>query len=441
MAFLNALTTSVGWLGGRGEANITLDGRRQNGVYTVERTLGTAILDGAILQSPQLPEPLTDVHGTINLDGDRITVTDLIGRFQQGAVKATGSLSLFDPFAPNSLLTVVLDRVALNLKRIYSGGIDGRVEISGSALLPSIGGYLTLTDGLVFLPDPDAPAPVLDPIGSTPVIRYDDLKILLDRNIRLVSPPTLDFVAEGLLNVRGLLDNPSPAGKIFLRDGRVNLFTTAFTLDQNRFNTAIFDPQYGRDPILDVRMDAAVTQTTRNRIVSNVGAADLTRSRELQDVAIERGGVETIRITATVQGRASQLFDQLELSSTPARPPLELYSLIGGGVSESTEGGGTVAIASSALLTQIQSIVSRALGLRDFRLFPAFDPRTSSLGLGAEVGVRLNDRLSTSFQVILDRDDSVRFGARYRISDDVILHGSTDFNGDDRGSIEFQTRF
>jgi translocation and assembly module TamB len=100
-----------------------------------------------------------------------------------------------------------------------------------------------------------------------------------------------------------------------------------------------------------------------------------------------------------------------------------------------------VAIASSALLTQIQSIVSRALGLRDFRLFPAFDPRTSSLGLGAEVGVRLNDRLSTSFQVILDRDDSVRFGARYRISDDVILHGSTDFNGDDRGSIEFQTRF
>jgi translocation and assembly module TamB len=441
MAFLNALTDSVGWLGGRGEANITLDGRRQNGIYTVERTLGTAIFDGAILQSPQLPEPLTDVRGTIDLNGDRITVTDLIGNFEQGAVKATGNLSLFNPFAEDSRLTVVLDRVALNLKRIYSGGIDGRIDITGSALLPSIGGYLTLTDGLVFLPDPDAPAPAVDPIGSTPVIRYDDLKIRLDNNIRLVSPPTLDFLADGLLTVRGLLDNPSPAGKIFLRDGRVNLFTTAFTLDQSRFNTAIFDPQYGRDPILDVIMGASVTQTTRNRIVSNLDASDVTRSRELQDTALERGGVETIRISATVQGRASQLFDRLELSSTPARPQLELYSLIGGGVSENTEGGGTVAIASSALLTQIQAIVSRALGLRDFRLFPAFDPRTSSLGLGAEVGIRLTDRLSTSFQVILDRDDSVRFGARYRISDDVILRGSTDFNGEDRGSIEFQMRF
>ena len=288
--------------------------------------------------------------------------------------------------------------------------------------------------------DQYAPA-AAQPFENGQIIRYDNLQIQLDRNIRLVSPPTLDFIADGRLIVNGLFDTPSPAGKIFLRDGRVNLFTTAFTLDRSRFNTAIFDPQFGTDPILDVRMRTAVAETTRNRIVSNIDATDNSRARELQDTAVERGGVETVRITASVRGRASQLFDRLELSSTPARPELELYALIGGGISETTEGGGTVALASSALLTQVQAIVGRALGLRDFRLFPAFDPDTSALGLGAEVGVRLNDRLSTSFQAILERDTRFRFGARYRINDSVTLGGSTDFQGDDRGTVEFQFRF
>ena len=289
-------------------------------------------------------------------------------------------------------------------------------------------------------------------LETPPIISYNNLLLELGRGVQIVSFPVLNFVADGKLLVNGPFESPEPSGTIFLRNGQVNLFTTTFTL-AGRENTATFDPEFGLDPVLDVSLRAAVQETTRPRIVSPVGFDRLGTGTEIVDPSIERGGVETVRIEARAQGRASRLFEgfpngegvvqtPLELSSSPARSQTEILSLIGGGALGTLgRQDPSLVVASSALLTQVQSIVGRALGYRDFRLFPAVDPRTSVLGLGAEVGVNITDDFSASVLTILDRGDSTRFSIRYRIDDNWLIRGSTNFDDDNRGAVEFQMRF
>lgn len=453
---LTALTDgALEWLGGEGSLELTIVGE-QVGMgfnYLPLATRGRAEFRDAEFNSPQLPEPLTQVNGTLEFLDDTVVVSELTGQFRRGSVRAAGELPVFSPLPVETPLQVTFDRVELELEDLYEGRIDGTVEVTNSALFPNLGGQLLLTQGQVFIAQAETgTGGEMADLDSPPIISYDNLLLELGRGVQIISFPVLNFVADGKLLVNGPFERPEPNGTIFLRDGQVNLFTTTFTLTRGE-NTATFDPQFGLDPILDVRLRAAVQETTRPRIVSPVGFDRLGTGTEIVDPSIERGAVETVRIEAEAQGLASRLFEgfangetvaqtSLELSSSPARSQTEILSLIGGGALGTLgEQDPSLAVASSAVLTQIQSIVGRALGYRDFRLFPAVDPRTSALGLGAEVGVNLTDDFSASILTILDRDDSTRFSVRYRIDDNWLIRGSTNFDDDNRGAVEFQMRF
>ncbi|WP_159787908.1 translocation/assembly module TamB domain-containing protein [Sodalinema gerasimenkoae] len=454
---LTALTDgALEWLGGEGSLELTIAGE-QIGTgfnYVPLATRGRAEFRDAEFNSPQLPEPLTQVNGTLEFLDDTVVIPELVGQFRQGSVQAAGELPVFSPLPVESPLEVTFDQVELELEGLYSGRIDGVVRVTNSALFPDLGGQVLLTRGQVFIADEENPGTggQMADLETPPIISYNNLLLELGRGVQIVSFPVLNFVAEGKLLVNGPFENPEPSGTIFLRDGQVNLFTTTFTL-AGRDNTATFDPQFGLDPVLDVSLRAAVQETTRPRIISPVGFDRLGTGTEIVDPSIERGGVETIRIEARAQGLASRLFEglpdgegivqtPLELTSSPARSQTEILSLIGGGALGTLgRQDPSLVVASSALLTQVQSIVGRALGYRDFRLFPAVDPRTSALGLGAEVGVNITDDFSASILTILDRGDSTRFSVRYRIDDNWIIRGSTNFDDDNRGAVEFQMRF
>jgi translocation and assembly module TamB len=161
------------------------------------------------------------------------------------------------------------------------------------------------------------------------------------------------------------------------------------------------------------------------------------------------GSLQTVRIEAKVSGAASQLFDNLELSSSPNRTRNEIIGLIGGGFVDTLGRGdstlGIANLAGSALLTNIQGFIGNALGLSEFRLFPTVstdeDRRSSTLGLAAETGVDITPGLSASVLKILTSSQPAQFGLRYRISDKVLFRGSTDFFGDNRAVIEYNARF
>ena len=483
LSLLNLLGQPIAWEGGKGQLNFDVSSAPGQPL----KVQGELILDGAKIKAQALPESLTNVRGRVFADFTGIHVENLRGEFSRGQVVAHGSIPVFGftppelpeepvvqkdadgnaivpliavaPVAPagprkNQPLIVDLQRLAINLKGLYEGGVNGRMVIGGSAFDPKIGGNITLTDGRILLSDPipENVAPGSKSNGRS-AFELKNLKLRLGDNIRVVRAPLLNFVAKGNLDVTGTLDKLQPSGRIDLESGQVNLFTTQFVLARGYRNFAEFRPELGLDPNLNVRLTTAVPEVTRTRIPTNNVSAEINQSLNL---AGNVGGVQTVRIQARVEGPASLLTQNLELKSSPSRSRTEIVSLLGGGFVNTLGRGdgatlGIANFAGSALLTNVQGVIGNAIGLSEFRLFPTLigngTTGTSTLGLAAEAGVdilRTTDGVpivSATALRVLTANQPTQFGLRYRINEQLIFRGSTDFSGDNRAVFEFETRF
>jgi translocation and assembly module TamB len=461
LALMNLFDSPAKWLGGEGAVTLNLGGDLTN--VTAE---GLVALKDASFEVQGLPEPLTNVNGQIRFDRDRVRVEQLAGQFSKGDVAVRGSIPLFNlatnlPIPDNLAvqdclsadatqpLNIQLNKIALSYKGLYRGGVRGCVNVAGNLFEPKVTGEIALFSGQVLLAD-ELPQGGGDPgaAAGSKGLTFNNLRLRLDRDIQIVKAPIVNFVAQGILTVNGNLDAPQPTGEIFLRSGQVNLFTTQFVLARGYPHRASFLPGRGLDPDIDVRLIASVPEVTRTSVQSQQS----TFSSEVNDAplfATNFGTLQTVRIEAKVDGPSSTLFDNLELSSSPSRSRNEIIGLIGGGFVDTLGRGdstlGIANLAGSALLTNIQGAIGNALGLSEFRLFPTIstdeDRRSSTLGLAAEAGVDITPALSGSVLKILTSDKPAQFGVRYRINDNFLLRGSTDFSGDNRAVLEYNARF
>ncbi|MEP0916573.1 translocation/assembly module TamB domain-containing protein [Leptolyngbya sp. DQ-M1] len=453
LSVLNVLVPQLAWRDGQGAVKLNVAGTLLRPEVT-----GSIVLAGATIESTALQEPLTDITGTILFNRDRISVESLQGQFNRGQVIAKGTLPILvaADADPNNPLQITLDRLAINRKGLYQGGVTGNITVLGTAFAPEIGGEVELADGQIQLPDTEATGGAMPPAasGSTnsqaPQLSasLNDLKLVLGNRVQIVRAPLINFVASGTLTVNGRLDALRPEGTIRLRSGQVNLFTTQFVLERGYPQTATFVRDRGLDPVLDVRLIASVPEVTGSRIATP-GTAEVSDSPVSAASIANLGSLRTVRIQAKATGPASQLLQNLELTSSPSRSRSEIVSLIGGGFVNTLGRGdsalGIANLAGSALLTNIQGFIGNALGLSDFRLFPTLldrgQQRGSTLGLAAEVGVDITRNLSASVLRVLTADQPTQFGVRYRFSDRLLFRGSTDFSGDTQGVFEYEFRF
>lgn len=454
LALLNLFNDQVAWQSGQGEVNLRVDGTLMN--PTID---GFVALQEATFIAQALPEPLTNVTGRIQFNRSFIDVTSLQGQFRQGQLVAQGVLPIFDrsdlPLSqdgsPTSPLTVALNDLTLNFKGLYSGGVAGQLLVAGTALAPQVGGNIVLSNGQVELPSgtpatATATAQTADPNALTRPPELDNLNIQLDRNLRITLYPILNFLAVGDMTLSGPLAALSPKGTIQLRSGQVNLFTTQFNLVRGYENTAQFVPGRGLDPLLNVQLATSVPEVTRTPTTSNAsgGAAEINET-----IATNLGSLDNVRIQARVNGYASQLFDELELTSSPSRSRNEIIALLGGGFVDTLgRGDSTLAIANlagSALLTGLQNFISSTIGLSDFRLYPTLLPSAttsdSSLELASELGLDITGNFSASVLAILTADAPTQFNLRYRINDEFLLRGYIDTDSGTGVILEFETRF
>lgn len=459
LAVLNVLSRGqLTWVDGRGDVGVTVTGRfnQQLGRPTQLTAEGTATLENATIAAQALAEqPLTEVNGEISFNLDDISVERLEGNFGGGRISVVGVLPLSQPASVNNPLTVNLDRLALNLKGLYNGGVRGQVQIQGSALEPSLSGGLELFDGQVLLAESAGGNSGSGGSGGGSSgggnaqqleLEYDNLELTLGDNVQVIKPPIMAFEATGDLRLSGTLYEPNLAGIVQLERGQVNLFTTQFRLARGYEQTARFIPERGLDPILNVRLIASVTETTRQPISSDPLSAEVALDERSPT---EIGALGTVRVEARVEGPASQITENLELTSTPRRSETEIVALLGGSFVQTLGRADTTLglanLAGSAVLGTFQDAIGRALGLSEFRLFPTLisdeENRNSTLGLGAEVGVDITKRLSVSTFKIINSSQPFQYGVRYRLNDEIILRGSTDFSGDSRAAVEFETRF
>ena len=249
-------------------------------------------------------------------------------------------------------------------------------------------------------------------------------------------------------------------GDIELESGWVNLFATQFRLDRSEAHFARFQANRPiADPILSVAMNSVVREVDRSPVPPSSPFA----SAEVADQSSipTFGGLQTVVITARVDGSARHLLDNLAdpdspspnpltLTSDPNRSERQLVALLGGEIFSALESGNTgLALASyvgSGFAADVGDQIADALGLSQFSIFPATadvsgESRTP-LAVGLEAGLDIIPRrLSFSILEILDGTTNPQYGLQYRLSDEWQVRGSSDLDDDNRAILEFRTDF
>ncbi|MDF5738482.1 MULTISPECIES: translocation/assembly module TamB domain-containing protein [unclassified Nostoc] len=502
LALLNVFTNNqVAWVDGQGKVDLNVQGTLKEPIIN-----GNATLNNATFSAQALSEPLTNVTGTVQFNGKTLNVEGIQGTYNKGQVSASGILPIFTPgqVVVNPLTVSIADKLNFKLAGLYEGGVGGDVVIRGTALKPVIGGEIKLSNGQVIIgnsatankkaaataeananvinreevnanvtPTLDNSAnPVATVGGSTSAvtppnlpIKFADLKLTLDKNIRVttqsllsfvpggaaLSQPLLRFDAKGDLTINGTLAKPLPEGVIRLTGGRLSLFSTEFTLERGYEQTARFIPSLGLDPTLDVRLTAIVPEAS----TKNSQILESPLSSEVSDVSVNNfGTLRTITIQARVNGPASKLGDNLELTSEPGRSKGEIVALLGGsilnsfGQTDATQG--LTNFASSTILGGLQGTITaigQSVGFSEFRIYPTPSTNTnktataSVLNLSAEGVFDINRNFSASLSRPLTSDDSFLYNVLYRVNDEILMRGSTNLGDQNQFQVEYETRF
>jgi translocation and assembly module TamB len=463
LALLNLFTDAVTWVDGQGQVNLDV-----GGTLNQPNIMGTASVDNATFRTQALPQPLTSVTGNLELNGDRLVIEQIQANYNRDSITAQGVLPIFNTqlaqqLAANNPLTVSFNDLSINLKGLYQGDVSGNVAITDTVFSPDLGGKIRLSNGEVLIrgreqtpateTDPDVlQVPVETAVSESP-ITFTGLELILAENVRVINQPLLNFEVMGDLAINGTLDNPRPVGVVSLTGGQINLFTTQFTLDRGSEQTVRFTPQGGLDPILDINLVATVPAVTGGR--SSTPAARPFISNEVQEFSTtDFGSVSSVRVEATVQGAASKLEENLELTSDPARSEAEIVALLGGSfvnalnVGQADPALGLAAIGGAALFNNLQGNFSElfsALGISEFRLFPTIvtdsDDNTSVLGLAAEAVFNLVNDFSVSVSYVIGTDDPLSYNLIYRINNQWRVRGSSNFAGENRAVVEYEMSF
>ena len=236
-------------------------------------------------------------------------------------------------------------------RAVYSGRLDADIVVKGTLLEPEVGGSLRLSKGTAFLQPNAAPPPgaaasaapgteagrAMKPFGGAArrglagflqrssssasdasaksprgaetssseqlPLRFNRLRLMVGPELSAVYPFVLNFGVSDV-EVNGLADPAlsRPSGVVNFERGDVNLVATQVRLSREHPNRAVFVPEHGLDPTLDVSL---------------VGAD----------------------LRALVQGKASNWTDNLVVTSGSSRSGAASVQSVGAG---GTVGGKTV---------------------------------------------------------------------------------------------------
>lgn len=512
LALLNLFTQQIAWEDGEGEVILDIEGDLQANNGLPSKFQGLILLNEATISASALPVPMTDVTGRIRLAprAQAIVVEELTGQFSEGQLFAQGAFPLFlpletppepttgetEPDSPENLdaeaiaappedesemapiaqpdtprppeqqpLTLNLDNIALDLRGLYDGQVNGEMQLLGSLLLgPELTGEIDLSDGTITVPEGGGTTPdtVADPdTGDSifPPFSFSDLRIALTRNLNIVQGNFLNVNARGGLRLDGTLATLRPTGTIQLPAGRIGLFAVALRLagDNDR---AEFRGDF--DPILDVTLQTSLPEASSSGI--EVTTSPFPRNEvpdsTLNAIGLTQQGNRLVRIRARYTGPASELANlttdsrNLVLSSSPPRSDAEIVALLSGNVIGAIDALGSEnaltgigTFVGSALLNSVRDFLGDTIPISEVRVFQVSDGSggvNEGGDIGGEVGFEVTSNISVSVLKVLTNDTPFQFSTRYRLSDEFTLRGTTsyeDFSERTGVLLEYETRF
>lgn len=500
LALLNLFTQQVAWEDGGGEVILDIEGDlRTNGGLPTDFQ-GFITLDDAVISASALPVPMTDVTGRIRLEpiSQMIVVDELTGQFSEGQLSAQGAFPVFlpledfaaiadeeaapetaedldpeideplppEPGAPYRPLTLDLNNIALDLRGLYTGQVNGEMQLLGSLLLgPELTGEIDLSRGTITIPEGSGTTNVSNNNTTSgdniiPPLAFSDLRIVLTRGINIVQGNYLNVNARGGMRLDGTLSTLRPTGTIQLPAGRIGLFSVELRLagDNDR---ADFRGTF--DPLLDVTLQTALPEASSSgvQVTTSPFPRNEVPDNNLDAIGLTQQSNRLVRINARYSGPASELADlttdsrNLQLSSSPPRSDAEIITLLSGNVigaldvlgsDNALTGIGT--FVGSALLNSVRDFLGDTIPISDVRLFQASEGtggvNDGGDDIGAEVGFEISPTISVSVLKVLTDDTPFQFNARYRLSDEFTLRGTTsyeDFSDRTGVLLEYETRF
>ena len=448
-------------------------------------------------------QEVRDVDATILFDFEQLVVQEFRARVgPKGAVGGEGRLGLFRPLAQERTLQAKLEQVPFKVPRLAAVA-DGQLHLSGSLVAPVLGGDVAISRGTInvqpgqlavsapvsnqpvqartmpelleskwnfqqplVLLGPDVESTSAEALrSSVPRFSYlalEDMTLRLGPDLRVVIPNIANFTTAGRLRIAGRLD-PSlrASGVVRLLGGRLNLFTTSFSLDPDAPNVAIFTPSLGLVPYLDIALRTRISDSLS--VLSPAGVGEVAPS--VQNAPNQAGlsalnQLNLILVVVSVSGPADRIAENLKLRSSPPLPQERLVALIGGNSLAGLSGGGAGAalatVVGQTLLSPLLSSLSDALGQRvSLALYPTYvnqaidnqQERTTrrvppQLVLGAEVGVDLTNRFNMSVLAAPNRSDvPPQVTLTYKASDTFNLQTSVDTEGAWQSLLQVFLRF
>lgn len=449
------LSPLLTWGGGQANIDVRLGG-------TLQRPLveGVAAFNRASFTSPFLESSLRDLTGEVLFRGTQIRVPSLQGSLFDGGFELTGNLPLLvtDATPATRGLSLALNDLNFTYFNEVTSLINGTVTLTNALLDPVIGGeillqntnvrvgpQLTALAQTIYQPPPQVET-LLIALDELPPVQLDQFRILLEP-ATVKAPPIFSFNLQGDILASGPTNNLAPEGGIFFNDGWINTVTAEFFLVRGRENVAVFQPEYGLEPYLDLIFAATVPLQRNYNIApgdNKIGAAEVPDIDPLGSTTI----FDEIQIEARVKGPVTNLLDNLQLTSNPPYSQEQLLGMASGGYLSDLGGGEpTLALGSSllsALSADTQDSIGDALGLSRFRLtattvLPSETGDTLGYGVGVNLGITEN--LSTTFIQVLNQNQPLQLNTRYRIDDNWGVRGSTNFSDENRVFLEYRVEF
>lgn len=343
--FLDAFSQNyLNWAGGEGdaqlEASARLDLKRAEKIYDLSAQ-GVLNLDDAnvIVQTPFFTEPFQGT-GRITVKNQIVNVETLDATFANKDLSAAGKFPILTPVRGlENPLTINLPEGDIEIDKLYQGGVQGQVTVTGASRKPVIGGEVTLAEGKVSIPQTKTRTAgdavqigksqatnavsgvktsnnsrTAQPQTAAPksvITTLNNLQVNL-QDFKLQQTPLYDFQLEGGLTLNGTADEPNniiPQGKLTLTKADVDLFSNTFKLARNRDNTIIFNPKAGVfNPELDVVLRTSVEDVQGG--VSNLRLAE-SNANEIDDPLTQGNDSQTVRISLTIDGEAQEILPNL----------------------------------------------------------------------------------------------------------------------------------
>ena len=262
-----------------------------------------AHLNRALISCPWLSRPLSGLSATIRLNQNTLHVDTFEGKVgRRGHFKVLGSLPIREQELGAGLrdeqgITLSAEGLEIRARNAFNGTFDGEVTLGNSLMQPQIGGGMRLSKGTAYLipsgapPDAEKPQDAADarpldmmnspqpglaelmglsgkdllspgPVEQSVVannVWCKGLRIQLGPELRAVYPFVLNFGINGEVEISGPANATGlrPSGTIQFDSGDINLVATQLSLNREHPNCAVFVPEQGLDPTLDVSLTGA----------------------------------------------------------------------------------------------------------------------------------------------------------------------------------------